>query len=124
MAIDSAEINIVVQGAVMGGAREPYAKRATARCLDNLRALFPEAEIILSTWAAQETSDLSCDKIVRSADPGGIDFDINEVKGQQRESPDHLHPCRDPGSDAQIWVQGAERSDLWNQHVFGLLWAL
>jgi len=61
MKIISNNISIVVQGAVTS---------ATASILDGLRAVFPGAELILSTWEGSDINGLTFDKVVLSPDPG------------------------------------------------------
>lgn len=55
-------ISIIAQGAVT--------PEITARCLKQLRAVFPCAQLILSTWVGTDVSGLDFDKVVFSADPG------------------------------------------------------
>lgn len=73
------DISIVLQGAISPG--------ITRTCLLKLRSIFPEAELILSTWKNSETSDLNADKIVFSEDPGAVVVDkiagtLNNVNRQ------------------------------------------
>ena len=55
MFIDSANISVVVQGAI--GAN-------TEQCLQSVRKFLPSAEIILSTWVGTDTTDLDYDKLI------------------------------------------------------------
>lgn len=59
MFIDSANISVVVQGAV--GAN-------TEQCLQSIRKYLPSAEIILSTWVGADTNKLDYDKLVSNDD--------------------------------------------------------
>lgn len=61
--IHSRDISIVVQGAV--------SPRLTSQSLKQLRKLFPESEIILSTWEDSDTKNLNYDILVLNVDPGG-----------------------------------------------------
>ena len=61
--IDSKEISIVLQG--------PIYKDITNRVCQRMRDLFPEAEIILSTWEGSDTQGLLYDVLVENKDPGG-----------------------------------------------------
>lgn len=66
--IDSSEISVVVQGAVI--------PNDTKECLQSIRKNLPKAEIILSTWQGADISGLSFDKIILSKDPGSKYVDI------------------------------------------------
>ena len=61
--IKSSEISIVIQG--------PIYKNTTKRVCERMRQIFPQAEIIVSTWQGSDTSDLTYDVLVESKDPGG-----------------------------------------------------
>ena len=61
--IKSDEISIVLQG--------PVYKDVTTRVCQRMRDLFPDAEIILSTWKGCDTKDLLYDIFVENTDPGG-----------------------------------------------------
>lgn len=61
MKIISNDISLVVQGAVTP---------VTKAVLNSLRAIFPGAELILSTWEGSALDGLSYDKAVLSPDPG------------------------------------------------------
>ena len=63
MDIDSSQISIVIQGAVVS---------STKAVVTKLRTLLPKAEIILSTWEGQDTSVCLADKVVLSKDPGAF----------------------------------------------------
>ena len=64
-------LSVVVQGPVTrrsdGGDR-----RCIEDVLASLRLVFPDAQLILSTWQGTDTSGLDADVIVRSEDPGPI----------------------------------------------------
>lgn len=60
----SSEISIIVQG--------PVVENLTRRCLLSIRKIFPESELILSTWNFTPVDKLPFDKVVFSEDPGGI----------------------------------------------------
>lgn len=61
--IKSNEISIVLQG--------PIYKNITSRVCKRMREIFPEAEIILSTWEGECLSNLVFDILVENKDPGG-----------------------------------------------------
>lgn len=59
------EVSFVVQG--------PVEPELTPRCCDSIRAWFPGAEIVVSTWRGADTSRLECDEVVVSEDPGTLE---------------------------------------------------
>lgn len=69
--IHSSEISVVVQGPVVGIlSKEERVSATTAEVLRSVRAIMPDAELILSTWRGQELENLDYDEIVLSDDPG------------------------------------------------------
>ena len=62
--IDSKEISVIVQGGID--------KKETPKCLNSIRKILPNAEIILSTWNGADTSDLDYDKVIYNEDPGTV----------------------------------------------------
>lgn len=60
--INSQDISIIVQGAI--------SKDFTRNVLLSIRRVFPDAEIILSTWENSDTDNLNYDLLVESKDPG------------------------------------------------------
>lgn len=73
------DITVLCQGAVEPG--------VTQNCLQALRDLFTEAEIVLSTWAGADTAGLTYDKVIYSKDPGAVYCDriagtLNNVNRQ------------------------------------------
>lgn len=75
---DGCNISIIMQGAYSD---------ITPVCLRSLRALFPHAEIILSTWRNSTVDSLDADRIVFSEDPGAVYADqisktLNNVNRQ------------------------------------------
>ncbi|MDR2338107.1 MAG: WavE lipopolysaccharide synthesis family protein [Deltaproteobacteria bacterium] len=65
MMISSKDISVVVQGASDA--------ELTPRVIASVRKFLPDAEIILSTWTK---TDIDCDKLVISRDPGKIDINL------------------------------------------------
>jgi glycosyltransferase involved in cell wall biosynthesis len=61
------DVSFVVQGPV-----ERSGRGRTARVCEAIRAHFPGAEIVISTWAGTDTSRLDCDVVVHSEDPGVV----------------------------------------------------
>ena len=62
--IDSKEISVIVQGGID--------KKETPKCLNSIRKILPNAEIILSTWNGADTSELDYDKVIYNEDPGTV----------------------------------------------------
>ena len=58
------DISVVVSGTV-------YPKM-TEQCLNSIKRLMPEAEIIFSTWHGVDISNLTADRIIFNDDPGNI----------------------------------------------------
>ena len=63
-------ITFVVQGPI---------RSETPDCLLSIRRHFPEAKIIFSTWAGSDVSNLDCDEVVFSEDPGSFDIVLDGV---------------------------------------------
>ena len=61
------EISVVIQGAID--------KNITFYVLHSIRKLFPNGEVILSTWEGSDVSGLNFDKVVFSKDPGYVILD-------------------------------------------------
>lgn len=57
------DISIVLQG--------PVYKDITNKVAARMREIFPEAEIILSTWEGSDVENIICDTLVLNKDPGG-----------------------------------------------------
>ncbi|MCL2469634.1 MAG: WavE lipopolysaccharide synthesis family protein [Alphaproteobacteria bacterium] len=56
------DISFVIQGKVN--------PEVTSQAMAGIRALFPDAEIVLSTYTGTDTTGLDCDKVVLVEDPG------------------------------------------------------
>lgn len=65
--IDSSDISVIVQG--------PIYKTFTPKCIQSIRKILPDCEIILSTWKGSIVPDLDFDILVLSDDPGTTIFD-------------------------------------------------
>jgi len=60
------EISVVIQGPVYPGRPE-----GAGVCVESVRAVLPNAEIILSTWEGEDTSNIPpCVLTIKSTDPG------------------------------------------------------
>lgn len=78
--IDSSEISIVVQG--------PVYENITDKVLIRLRELFPDGEIILSTWNGSNVEQLTYDIVIFNEDPGATpliaDENVKKLNNQVR----------------------------------------
>ncbi len=61
------DVSFVLQGPV-----ERAGRARTAQVCAAIRAHFPGAEIVVSTWEGTDASSLDCDVVVHSADPGAV----------------------------------------------------
>ena len=66
--IKSTDISIVVQGSVEN-------REETIKCLNSIRKILPQAEIILSTWEDSDIVNLDYDKLVLNKDPGAVYYE-------------------------------------------------
>lgn len=64
--IEPRQVSVVVQGPIYDS------EDLTRRVLESARRQLPGAEILLSTWAGAPTEGLPCDRVLLSADPGGL----------------------------------------------------
>ncbi len=60
-------ISIIVQGSV--------SQEETPRCIESIRGVLPDAEIILSTYKGEDVANLDYDILVQSDDPGAVLID-------------------------------------------------
>jgi len=61
--INDSEITFVIQGAV-----DPD---RTSKSIELLKGLFPQSQIILSSWEGTDVSSIDCKNILLNEDPGG-----------------------------------------------------
>lgn len=65
------DVSVVVQGPVQNTSdRVHHEDGITQRCLKSIRVHLPGANIILSTWAGQDLTNLDYDRLIISEDPG------------------------------------------------------
>lgn len=69
--IKSEDISVIVQGRVCP---------ITDACISSFRHFLPNAEIILSTFEDANTSNVECNKIIKSQDPGSYYYINSEKK--------------------------------------------
>jgi hypothetical protein len=78
--MNSSDFSVVIQGPIMGKPGDVYEHQKTLQCLESIKHVLPDAEIILSTWKGSEYSHLFYDKIVLNDDPGAISYNDFELK--------------------------------------------
>lgn len=66
------DFSVVVQGKILGKPEDNFKEQLTLRCIESVRNVLPNAEIIISTWENSDISHLKYDKVVFSKDPGAI----------------------------------------------------
>lgn len=76
----STDFSVVVQGPIIGKPGEGYEKQKTLHCLESIRRVLPDAEIIVSTWEGSDYNHLFYDKIILNEDPGAISYNDYELK--------------------------------------------
>jgi hypothetical protein len=69
VAVDSRKISVVIQGPLY---RNLSSERNIFVCIASIRKHLPRAEIIVSTWRHEDTSDVNADQLVMSDDPGAF----------------------------------------------------
>ena len=63
------EITFVLQGPVVEG--------VTGRSVDNIKELFPESSIILSTWKGENVEGIGVSRVVFNQDPGSTVLSVS-----------------------------------------------
>ena len=75
MSIKFENITVVVQGPVSASRERTQKHNATELCLKSIRDILPGSQIILSTWAGQNTENLDYDELILSPDPGNYKYE-------------------------------------------------
>ena len=70
MKIDNKDISFVLQGPVSASKDRIQKEGVTEKNIASIRQLFPDSEIILSTWKGQDTAGLDIDTLILLDDPG------------------------------------------------------
>lgn len=68
--IASKDISVIVQGPIEWGTDGKDPRGITKTSMENIRAILPDAELILSTWTEQRVDTLPYDRVLFSKDPG------------------------------------------------------
>ena len=74
------DISIVVQGPILGPSSYDITKETTKVVCQRVRKLFPQSEIILSTYEGSNVEGIDYDVLVLSPDPGAASFIYREEK--------------------------------------------
>jgi hypothetical protein len=77
-------ISVVVQGDIIGQQTDSYQAQLTLQCLQSVKRLLPQAELILSTWNGSRVEHLPHDKLVLNDLP-------NEVGGRHNAHVNHVN---------------------------------
>lgn len=79
--IISSDFSVVIQGPILGKPDDAYEKQLTIQCIESIRKVLPDSEIIISTWEGSEIEHLSgYDKLIFSVDPGAVTYNDFELK--------------------------------------------
>lgn len=72
--IQDQDISIVVQGPILTDAAFNITSQTTQLVCQRLKQLFPQSELIISTWKGQDVSGIVHDKLIINEDPGATWF--------------------------------------------------
>src|SRR5436305_180058 len=72
--ISNKDISIVVQGPILNESSLNVTKNMTKLICHRLKKLFPESELILSTWEGVSAQEIPYDKLILNKDPGAVWF--------------------------------------------------
>lgn len=78
--IDDKDISIIVQGPILKESLYSVTHNTTQLVCLQLKKIFPQSELILSTWEDEDTSDIVYDKLVLSKDPGATWFNYENFE--------------------------------------------
>lgn len=82
MKIRSSDFSVIIQGPVLGKPNDEDEKQLTKKCIESIKNLLPDSEIIISTWINSDVSHLNYDKIVFNEDPGAISYNDDNLKNR------------------------------------------
>jgi len=80
MEIVSSDFSVIIQGPILGNRDAPYEEQLTMQCIESIRNVLPEAEVIISTWNGSDVSHLTFDKVVFNEDPGAVSYNDTILK--------------------------------------------
>ncbi len=78
--ITDKDISIVVQGPILTHSQFAVTEETTKVVCQRLKNLFPESELILSTWEGEQVEGIVYDKVLFNADPGAYGCNYNDPK--------------------------------------------
>ncbi|AUH74278.1 WavE lipopolysaccharide synthesis family protein [Legionella sainthelensi] len=78
--ISDKDISIVVQGPILTHSKYNLKANTTQLVCLRLKELFPQSELILSTWEGENVDNIPYDKLIFNKDPGATWFNYNEPK--------------------------------------------
>jgi len=99
--INDQDISIVVQGPIIRQSAFNITDEVTKVICIRLKKIFPQSELILSSWEGVIVSDIPYDKLVLSKDPGGTWFNY--------ENYDLLNNCNRLIVSTQAGIKAATR---------------
>lgn len=70
-------ISIIVQGPILTHSLLNVTEQMTLLVCQRLKQLFPESELILSTWEGENVSGIPYDKLILNPDPGAVWFNYH-----------------------------------------------
>ncbi|MCE0493748.1 WavE lipopolysaccharide synthesis family protein [Vibrio salinus] len=70
MKVADSDITFVIQGPIQRKDDRSKRENITQTSIKNIRNLFPESTIIVSTWKGQNTDNIDCDTLLLLEDPG------------------------------------------------------
>ena len=78
--IRDSDISIVVQGPIIYNSAKNVTSETTKLVCERIRRLFPESELILSTWEGSDVTGIPFDKVIFNSDPGATWFNYQNYK--------------------------------------------
>ncbi|WP_165397126.1 WavE lipopolysaccharide synthesis family protein [Legionella sainthelensi] len=78
--IEDKDISIVVQGPIIYQSTLGITENVTQLVCLRLRKVFPQGEIILSTWEGENTENIEHDQLILNQDPGGTWFNYEDYQ--------------------------------------------
>ncbi|MBA2711496.1 MAG: hypothetical protein H0U57_13010 [Tatlockia sp.] len=99
--INEKDISIVVQGPILKESKFGITNNITKTACQRLRILFPESELILSTWKGENIDDIVYDKVILNDDPGATWFNYDDRK--------HVNNCNRLIVSTLAGIQSASR---------------
>lgn len=80
MQVCKSDFSVIIQGPILGKPGQPNEEQLTMQCIQSVRRILPDSEIIISTWEGTDVRHLDYDKVVFCQDPGAITYNDFELK--------------------------------------------